>query len=122
MIIIRVKILVVVKNLVSEGVSSKEVDEEVWGGVEDEEDVHHDDAVEEPEGQVVHALLLTGHLGLHAQRLVQAREHSGIVNVVILIRIISNPRKATLPGHVEQPEGEGRGDEDGGQVALLEIT
>ena len=67
--------------LVSEWVPSKEVDEEVWGGVEDEEDVHHDDAVEEPEGQVVHSLLLTSWLGLDAQSLVQAREHSEIVNL-----------------------------------------
>ena len=69
-------------NLVSERVARKEVDEEVGGGVEDEEDVHHDDAVEEPEGQVVHSLFLTGRLGLDAQRLIQACEHSRMFSII----------------------------------------
>ena len=63
-------------NLVSERVASKEVDEEVGGGVEHQQDVHDDDAVEEPEGQVVHPLLVARHLVLHVQSLVQACEHS----------------------------------------------
>ena len=66
--------------LVSEWVSGKEVDEKVGGGVDDEEDVHHDDAVEEPEGEVVHLLRLASHLGLNIQRLVQARQHPVMVN------------------------------------------
>ena len=64
--------------LVSEWVSGKEVDEKVGGGVDDEEDVHHDDAVEEPEGEVVHLLRLASHLSLNIQRLVQARQYPGI--------------------------------------------
>ena len=63
-------------NLVSERVACEEVDEEVGGGVEHQQDVHHNDAVQEPEGQVVHPLLFARHLVLHVQSLVQACEHS----------------------------------------------
>ena len=67
-------------NLVSERVAREEVDEEVGGGVEHQQDVHHDDAVEEPEGEVVHLLRLASHLSLNIQRLVQARQYPGMIN------------------------------------------